>query len=299
MSVIRSMTGFASGQGSGHGYAWSWELRAVNGRGLDLRLRIPDFVEGLERSARAALQEALARGNVTLGLRIQSEDGASSIAAPPQERIDAALVAMQVVEERAKVLGLALSPVTAADVLGVRGVMDGGTQDRDIKPLVKTLTSELSNLIKSFNAARADEGKALESILREQLDGVERLVADARDLLPDRQAAQETALRAALDRVGSVAEGVEEQRIAQELAMVAVKSDVTEEIDRLGAHIAAGRALLDKGGPIGRKFDFLCQEFNREANTLCSKSTHPPLTAVGLDLKAAIDQMREQVQNLE
>lgn len=299
MGVIRSMTGFASGQGGGHGYSWSWELRAVNGRGLDLRLRIPDFVDGLERAARAALQDALARGNVTLGLRIQSDDGASSISAPPKDRIDAALDALRAVEGRAKALGVALAPATAADVLAIKGVMDTGAHDRDIKPLVKTLTGELKSLIESFNAARADEGTALDAILRDQLNGVERLVADARSVLPERGAAQDAALRAALDRVGSVAEGVEEQRIAQELAMVAVKSDVTEEIDRLGAHISAGRALLDKGGPIGRKFDFLCQEFNREANTLCSKSTHPPLTAVGLDLKAAIDQMREQVQNLE
>lgn len=299
MGLIRSMTGFASGQGSGHGYTWSWELRSVNGRGLDLRLRVPDFIEGLERAARTELQNALARGNVTLGLRIQSDDAASSIAPPPDARIDAALQAIRAVEKRAETMGIAITSVSAVDVLGVKGVLDGGSQDRDTKPLAKTLTTELKALVENFNAARADEGKALDSILREQLGEIERLVSAARAHLPARAEAQEAALRAALERVGTIAEGVDEQRIAQELSIVAVKSDVTEEIDRLEAHIAAAGALLDKGGPIGRKFDFLCQEFNREANTLCSKSTHPGLTEVGLDLKALIDQMREQVQNME
>lgn len=293
------MTGFASAQGTGHDFTWAWDLRAVNGRGLDLRLRVPDFVEGVERAARASLQKAVARGNVTLSLRISGDDAADGIPAPAQDRVDAALEALRIVQERATVLGVDLSAASAADILSIKGVMETGSQDRDIKPLAATLIGELAGLIESFNAARASEGAALHAIISEQLAGIESLVAASRAVLPGRAAAQEAALRGALERVGAMAEGVEEARIAQELAFVAVKSDVAEELDRLGAHVEGARALLAQGGPIGRKLDFLCQEFNREANTLCSKSTDPGLTAVGLDLKALIDQMREQVQNLE
>lgn len=299
MASARSMTGFANGQGSGHGFTWSWDLRAVNGRGLDIRLRIPDFIEGLERAARGALQEAAARGSITLGLRIAQDDSALDPISPPEARIDAALHAIRAVEERAKALGVALEPSRATDVLALKGVADAAGGERDAKPLAAALLAELPDLIAAFNATREGEGEKLVGIIREQLNGIASLTKSARGLLPARAQAQDAALRAALERVGTVAEGVDEARIAQELAVVAVKADVTEEVDRLTAHVAAATALLAQGGPVGRKLDFLCQEFNREANTLCSKSGDPALTQVGLDLKALIDQMREQVQNLE
>ena len=146
---------------------------------------------------------------------------------------------------------------------------------------------------------REEEGTALARILGDQLTMVEALVAQAAELAEARRGLMAETLRANLARVMENADGADPDRVAQELALIAVKSDVTEEIDRLRAHVAAARALLDKGGPVGRKLDFLMQEFNREANTLCSKAQNSELTAVGLDLKAVIDQMREQVQNIE
>jgi uncharacterized protein (TIGR00255 family) len=154
-------------------------------------------------------------------------------------------------------------------------------------------------LLEEFDAARAAEGAALAGVIGAQIDRIAALTEDAASSADTRAEAQRAALKANIARVLDAAEGVDETRIAQELALLAVKSDVTEEIDRLRAHVAAARALLATGGAVGRKLDFLMQEFNREANTLCSKAQDAALTAIGLDLKLAIDQTREQVQNVE
>ena len=294
-----SMTGFAARRGTGAGYGWLWDIRSVNGKGLDLRLRVPDWVDGLEVALRAELQKALGRGNVSLTLKVARESGAAEPARVNREVLAGVLRALQEVEAAAMTAGVTLAQATAADVLAMRGVMDAAAAEEDTTPLRAAILADLPGLLADFAAMRAAEGAALAGVIGAQVDSIAALVAEAARLAEARRDKAADSLRAALARLTANAEGLDEARIAQELALLAVKQDVTEELDRLGAHIAAARALLAEAAPVGRKFDFLMQEFLREANTLLSKAQDIDLTRVGLDLKTVIDQMREQVQNVE
>lgn len=296
-----SMTGFAARKGQGAGHGWIWDLRAVNGKGLDLRLRVPDWIDGLEASLRAELGRGLGRGNVSLSLKVARDgaaEGADGLRINPAA-LSAALRALGEVEAAAMAAGVTLAQATAADVLAVRGVLDLSSVDEDTAPLRAAILADLPPLLADFNAMRAAEGAALQAVIAAQLDRIETLTADARREAEARREATAAALKEALVKVIANADGVDEARLTQELALIAVKNDVTEEMDRLTAHVAAARALLAENGPVGRKFDFLMQEFMREANTLCSKAQALSLTRIGLDLKTVIDQMREQVQNVE
>jgi uncharacterized protein (TIGR00255 family) len=295
-----SMTGFAARRGTGAGYAWVWDLRGVNGKGLDLRLRVPDWIDGLEAAIRAELQKAIPRGNVSLTLKVTQDEARDEAAFRLNEPVlAAALTAVARVEAVAMAAGLTLRQPNAADVLSLRGVIDQGGQDTDSAPLRAALMADLPGLMDDFAAMRRAEGKALALLLTAQLDRIAQLTADAQAETATRTATQADTLRDALVRVLAVSDAVDETRLAQELALLAVKTDVTEELDRLAAHVTAARALVADPAPVGRKLDFLMQEFMREANTLCSKAQSLALTRIGLDLKTVIDQMREQVQNVE
>src|SRR6056297_2056245 len=261
--VLNSMTAFASAKGALGAQSWTWELRSVNGKGLDLRLRLPDWIEGLEPALRARLS-SMAR-----------------------------------VEARAQDTGVTLAPSTPADLVAMRGVLDTASADHDTAALRDAILADFETPLADFLAMRAAEGGALATILSDQLDQIAALTDRAAQAAETRRADMAGHLRTQLARVMDNVDGADAGRIAQELALIAVKSDVTEEIDRLRAYVAAARVLLADSAPIGRKLDFLSQEFNREANTLCSKAQNTGLTAIGLDLKAVIDHMREQVQNVE
>lgn len=295
-----SMTGFAAAKGQGLGHSWSWDIRSVNGKGLDLRLRVPDWIEGLEPAVRAELGRSLTRGNVSLTLKLgrDAAEGAETLRLN-QTALRAVLGALATVEAAALETGVTLGQASQADVLALRGVMETASPEEDTTALRSALLAELPGLIAAFNAMRAAEGAALAGVIAAQLDQIASLVAQATSEAAARGDRQPEVLRAQLARVTGNAEGLDSQRLAQELALIAVKSDVTEELDRLRAHVAAAGALLAEAGPVGRKFDFLMQEFMREANTLCSKAGDLGLTRIGLDLKTVIDQMREQVQNVE
>jgi len=292
------MTAFASRTGAIGAASWSWDMRGVNARGLDLRLRMPDGIEGLEPAIRAALTTALARGNVTVNLRLQREETAGALAVN-EATLDEVLKALDLVQERAFAMGVTLGQPTAADVLTQRGVLIPAKSDDDGAALAAALIEDVAPLVADFVEMRTREGAALEAVIRDQLDRIAALTAAAAVAAQARAPQVKANLTAALRRVLEDVAELEPARVAQELALLAVKSDVTEEIDRLKAHVAAARALLDEDKPAGRKLDFLAQEFNREANTLCAKAQAAPLTAIGLDLKAVIDQMREQIQNVE
>ena len=297
-----SMTGFASRKGEGHGFAWVWDLRSVNGKGLDLRLRLPDWIDGLEPALRSDLSRALSRGNVSLTLKLSrdvAEVGAGAFRVNPGA-LAAALSALAEIEQSAMMRGVSLRSATTAEVLVLRGVTDPAEADSaDIAPLRAALLADFAPLLADFQAMRTAEGLALAAVVSGQIDRIDTLTAQATAEVLTRSTAQSTALQDAVARILANAEGLDDTRLMQELALIAVKSDVTEELDRLTAHIAAARSLLAEPGALGRKFDFLMQEFMREANTLCSKSQSKPLTRIGLDLKTVIDQMREQVQNVE
>jgi uncharacterized protein (TIGR00255 family) len=295
-----SMTGFAARRGAGVGYAWVWDLRSVNGKGLDLRLRVPDWIDGLEAAVRAELQKAIPRGNVSLTLKVAQDEARDDAAFRLNEAaLAAALAAVARVEAAAMAAGVTLGQATASDVLTLRGVIDASAQDSDTGPLRTTLLADLPGLLAEFGAMRAAEGKALAAVLSAQLDRIASLTSDAQRETATRTASQAETLRDSLARVLAASDAVDETRLAQELALLAVKTDVTEELDRLTAHVEAARAHVADPAPVGRKLDFLMQEFMREANTLCSKAQSLALTRIGLDLKTVIDQMREQVQNVE
>lgn len=296
--MINSMTGFASASGADAPFSWGWEVRAVNGRGLDLRLRVPDWVEGLEAGLRKKLSASVARGNITCNLRLNREEAGGTLAVNAVQ-LETVLSALHQIEERAMDAGVSLAPSKATDIVTMRGVLEQASFDDDAAALCQLLLADFDAVLNDFNAMRAQEGAALHAVLSGQLDKIEELTGQAAALIPARQAEMSATLRSNLARVLDNAEGVDAARLAQELALIAVKTDITEEIDRLKAHVAAARALLVEGGPVGRKLDFLTQEFNREANTLCSKAQMTELTTIGLALKAVVDQMREQVQNVE
>lgn len=292
------MTGFASRTGEGEGLSWAWEARSVNGKGLDLRLRLPEGIEGLEAAVRAEVSARFARGNLTVSLRLDRSGGAAAAGIDPAG-LDRALAALATVETAAAARGIVLRQSSAADILAIRGVLDPGATPVDGPALRAALLADLAAVLDALKSMRAAEGRVLHGILTGQIARIEALTAEAADEARARAPAQAEAFRNALARVIEGAEGADEGRVAQELALIAVRTDVTEEIDRLKAHVAAARELLHEDAPVGRRLDFLAQEFNREANTLCSKAQSADLTRVGLDLKAVIDQMREQVQNVE
>jgi len=289
------MTGMAAMSGASGPYDWSMELRAVNNKGLDIRTRVPEWLVGFDQAARKAISSQVARGSLQFSLKI------SHVAGQGQRQIDRdklehILTNAAVVAEHAAQKGLAVAPLSLSDIAAQNGFLDVDADTEAQQAVICVLTKDLPKLIAQFQASRKAEGAALHRILAENLKQMEELITQALATLKTRAGSFEENFRAALARLK---QDIDPERLAQEMAILAVKSDVTEEIDRLQAHIAAAQALLTSDRPSGRKFDFLMQEFNREANTLCSKSGSKALTAIGLEMKVLIDQMREQVQNVE
>jgi uncharacterized protein (TIGR00255 family) len=296
--VIQSMTGFASASGSHGAYVWTWEARSVNAKGRDLRLRVPDWIMGLEARVRALVTPAVARGGVTLSLRISREATAGAFALN-QTQLGNALAALADVEAQAMDRGVSLAPSNACDILALPGLFAGAIEAAEDAGLSLALVISLEPVLASLLAMRASEGRALSDILSKQVDQIARLTSCAAQQAVAQKEKMAQTLKINIDKALGAGRDLDEARLAQEIAVLVVKSDVTEEIDRLGAHVIAAKDLLAQTGSVGRKLDFLMQEFNREANTLCSKSHSVELTVIGLDLKASIDQMREQVQNVE
>jgi len=295
---VRSMTGFAAATGAMDPFRWSWDIRSVNGKGLDLRMRVPDWIDGLEVAIKPLVLARAQRGNITLSLRVSRDDAVAAVTLNTTQ-MKATVQSLLAIEAEAMDQGLSLAPSRASDVAMMRGVLEQGVSQDDPAPLRAALIAELPSLLAAFDDMRKAEGAALLDVLTAQLDEVAELTTQAAGLAEARKAEVAVTLKTNLARVLDNTDGADPDRVAQELALLAVKADVTEEIDRLRAHVDAARTLLTERAAIGRKLDFLMQEFNREANTLCSKAQNADLTRVGLDLKALIDQMREQVQNVE
>ncbi|WP_310619925.1 YicC/YloC family endoribonuclease [Flexibacterium corallicola] len=296
--ALESMTGFARSEGSFETARWVWELRSVNGKGLDLRLRLPQGLDGLEANVRSLLGKAFSRGNVSVSLQLQREQGSNSLQIN-ENALEQVLGTISALKSR-----LPNSPEpTLEGIIAHKGVLE--FQESEDSPeqreaLNAALLASLSSGVDALLEMRRKEGSAIEKVIAGQVEKLAALVKDA-DELPCRKI--ET-IRARLkqqvnDLLEASAGRLDEQRLHQEVALLATKADVREELDRLYAHIEAAQALIGKGGPVGRRFDFLAQEFNREANTLCSKSNSTELTSIGLELKVLIDQMREQIQNLQ
>ncbi|WP_298256112.1 YicC/YloC family endoribonuclease [uncultured Litoreibacter sp.] len=294
--MIRSMTAFASETGHAETCSWALEMRGVNAKGLDIRLRLPERLMPHEQAIRAKISKAFSRGNISVTLRLEGESAAAAMQLD-EDVLEAYILSAIRVRTIAKNKGLRLAEATAPDYLALRGVMRSDAEEVSLPEA--DIMASFDAAIASFGEMRDFEGAALNLVLRDHLAKIATLTAEAAKLAEARKDQVASQLKANLARVMDNVDGADADRVAQELALLAVKADVSEEIDRLTAHVVATEVLLEAQGPVGRKLDFLMQEFNREANTLCSKAGAADLTRVGLDLKAVIDQMREQVQNVE
>lgn len=294
-SNTSSMTAFARAEGAYEQWRWVWEVRGVNGRGLEMRFRTPPGFDALEAALRKFTQSKLKRGTINAGLNLKTEAGDSNI------RINEAALKTATQALKKVQLDIECAPPSADGILSLRGVLEQGETDVDPetrKALEQALSKSFVDAIEKLISARREEGAALEAMLSQHLEEVADLTEKAAVHAEATPGAIRDKLHKQLQEL-LTGSPIPEERLAQEAALLAVRADVREELDRLRAHIEAGRALLKRSGAIGREFDFLVQEFNREANTLCSKASDMELKHLGLDLKKVIDQMREQVQNVE
>ncbi len=296
---MKSMTGFASESGSGDGFDWRWDVRSVNGRGLDLKLRLPSGLEALDAPLRAVAQKYLTRGSVSaqLSLTFQRVEAAQTIDAAALSR---ALDGLQFIRTECEARGMPVDAVSAESLISlVNSGADGPDERPDAAALKKPLEAAFDLTIKGLLRVREAEGAQLNSVISGQMAQIESLIRDAESCAVEAVTAlRDRTMRQVRELMGAD-NALNAERLEQEVAILATKADIREEIDRLKAHVVAARALLDSGEPIGRRLDFLTQEFNRETNTICSKSATEALTRIGLDLKTVVEQLREQAANVE
>jgi len=297
---LKSMTGYASQDGALEAglasYRWTWEVRSVNGKSLDMRLRLPTHLSALDQPARKMLPLKIGRGNIQVNLQLDTTRKEETLALN-----EAALQAILALSKKLHA-DHGVQPISMDGILALRNVLDTGGNDdapADKEALTDALLQNFDHALDRLVDARSTEGAALQNVLENMLSEIERLVHAARNA-PERAP---DAIRAKLDlQIQEILEGshdFSEERLYQEALMMAAKADIKEELDRLEAHVAAARGLIGEENAVGRRLDFLAQEFNREANTLCSKANDIAITNIGLALKAAIEQFREQVQNVE
>ena len=293
MTAISGMTGFGRADGALGDWTWSVEARSVNGRNLEVRFRGPPGFDSLERQAKTAAQARLSRGQITLGIQAKREVGLASLKVNQDVLARYLTLANQLAEEGA-------TPPSADGLLSLRGVLEAPEEvdDPEARAVVEAaMAASIDQALDALKVSRDREGSQLLPVITDFIDRIAALTAQAET----EAAAQTTAIRERFSRrmteLAPDAPGLED-RIFLESASLATEADVREELDRLAAHVASARTLLQQP-PAGRKLDFLMQEFMREANTLCSKSATTALTGIGLELKAVIEQLREQVQNVE
>ncbi|MEP0520949.1 MAG: YicC/YloC family endoribonuclease [Hyphomicrobiales bacterium] len=294
--AISSMTGYGRSEGTFEDRSWYWEIRSVNGKGLDLKFRLPQTFDILDQKCRKYAQSQLGRGNVQCALSLTQSENKSALQIN-EEALQQALDHIAFVEGKRETI-----PPRATDILSMSGVLERATEEPDqevLEALTNALFDSFVEAISALRQARAAEGAHLHSVVSGLVEQISDLTDEALQNPSRSAAAIQERLRNQISLLSNGQSRLEEDRLHQEAMLIATKADIQEEIDRLRAHVEAAKVLLDTDQPVGRKFDFLTQEFNREANTLCSKSNDPSLTKTGLALKAAVDQMREQIQNIE
>ena len=295
--TISSMTGFARTDGAADGLTWAWEARSVNGRGLDVRLRLPPGNDAIEQPARDAVSKRFSRGNISLSLAIEKQSSFGAVRLNESVLVDILRAADRVIEVAGGV-----RPDTAA-LLSLKGVLEigeNGVEHPDKRAQrERALLANLDVALDQLLAARRAEGDKLAAIITEQVRQIEALTSQVRASPSRTPDAIRARIQELVARLVEASDSFDSARLHQEAVLAATRADVEEELARLQAHVAAAREILAENGAVGRKLDFLAQEFNREANTLCSKANAVDVTRLGLALKTVIDQLREQVQNVE
>ncbi|WP_413993014.1 YicC/YloC family endoribonuclease [Labrys okinawensis] len=293
---VTSMTGFARVEGHTGANRWAWEIKTVNSKSLDVRFRLPPGMDAVEAAARAALGSVFARGSCQIGLLVKRE-AVAPVVRINHSVLDAIVMAMSEASQRVDAAAPRLDGLFA-----IKGVLEVEEQEEDDQGRAALQAALLEGFTKAVNECaemRQREGAALARVLFGRIDEIEALTNEA-EINPARQpAAVREKLATQVASLLDVSKSLDPDRLHQEAILLAAKADIREELDRLHAHIGAARDLLGKGGAVGRRLDFLAQEFNREVNTLCSKANDVSLTATGLSLKAVVEQFREQVQNIE
>jgi uncharacterized protein (TIGR00255 family) len=294
--ALSSMTGFARGHGVSGPYSWAWEIKSVNGKGLDVRLRLPPGWDAIEAPARARAAEALTRGSVQANLTVE-RGGAAPTVRVNEPVLEAILAAVR------KLAGkIAASPPSLDGLLALKGVIevaDAEEREDERRGAESAVIAGFGQVVASLVEMRRREGDALENVLSARLGELAALTERAERSPGRRPEAIRARLAEQVATLLAQSERFDADRLHQEAIMIAAKADVREELDRLTAHVAQARHLIGQGGAVGRRLDFLAQELNREANTLCAKASDVELANIGLELKAAVEQFREQVQNVE
>lgn len=293
--AITSMTGFARAEGRHAAVSWVAEVKSVNGRGLDVRCRLPAGFEAVEPVARAEIGKRFKRGTISLTVTMARAGTVGQL------RLNRDLLDQVIGLARELQQAETVEPLRLDSLLSVRGIIEPAEESEpDVREALEAMvTGTVVEAVGQLADARLAEGRRLADILATGLASIAQLTEDAANSAAAQPEAIRERLRAQVASFLDAVPPLPEERIVQEAALLATRSDVREELDRLKAHIQAAHALMAEGGAIGRRFDFLCQELNREANTLCSKSSDVALTRIGLALKAGIEQVREQVQNVE
>lgn len=294
---LKSMTGFGRAGGQEGEAAWSWEVRTVNNRGLDIRLRLPQGLEEFELRLRDVIAKSITRGSCAVALSLKSPPRSAEMRLNEE-----ALLKLNSMASRARKITGRSEDLPLSTLLGMKGVIETVEPEpgeEALRPLTEAMLKSFYAALDGVAAARRTEGTRLRDILARKLDEIEALTRIAEQSPERSPEAIGARLRQQLQRLLTETTQFDEQRLYQEAALIATKADIEEEVKRLYAHVAGARELIEEDAPVGRKLEFLAQEFQREANTLCSKSNAPDITRVGLKLKAAIDQLREQVQNVE
>lgn len=293
---LNSMTGFARTEGSFRAARWHWEIRSVNGKGLDARFRLPPGLDRLDARLRAELARHIRRGNCQISLTLER----TSETSPLRVNREALRTVIDAISEISNAITTA--PPQPEGILALRGVLEQADETEETEDeraaFEDALAASFVDAVAALASARAEEGQKLKAVLCGQIDEIERLTAAASSPAAS-PAAIKTRLMEQMSELLGASSALPEERLAQEAALLATKADIREELDRLTAHVEQARTLVDGNEPAGRRLDFLTQEFNREANTLCSKAADVSLTRIGLEMKAVIDQLREQVQNVE
>jgi len=297
--MVNSMTGFASLEWISEDVNYSLELKSVNGRGLDIRSRFPEGFDALEAQFKSNLAGVLNRGNISLNLRKDSKKTDESFQIN-RNFLKSVLISQEVIQKEAENRGISLAASKASDYLKIKGVLEYvNLEELVFEKVTESLLTNFNKVLANFLESRALEGAELKNILLKNIELISGLLKKIDKILIKRQVHLGVRFKNNLSKIIENVDQIDKDRVAQELALLTVKSDVSEEVDRLHSHVKSAKNLINSGLPSGRKLDFLLQEFNRETNTLCSKANNIGLTEIGLDLKVVIDQLREQVQNVE
>ena len=294
------MTGYASDTILVGDFSLDAEIKSVNSKSFDLKIYLPEYMTFMENDIRQLVSKQIARGSIVLKIKAKQNDEASSNFTLNNEVLNTAIDEIKTIEQKCDEKNIQFSPLTVLDFFSVKGVWEENKiSQTDTVELTSVMLDKLPELIKKFIETRRIEGQGLQAILAEKLSSIMELIKEIDKILPDRSRYLKKNFKTALDKIINEQNQVDENRLEQEIALLVIKQDIQEELDRLKVHIVSMLDLVNSSNVVGKKLDFLSQELNREVNTICSKSQHSDLTKLGIEMKTLVDQFREQVQNVE